>query len=81
MRKKLWIVLLVIGIIPFVVPLIYGIYNSIAGFSGLCWWMCEYDYGFKAFFNSVLFYSYVFWPTYIIGAILIIISVIKLKNK
>ena len=82
MRKNLWIVLLIVGIIPFIAPLVYGIYNSINGFSGMCWWACEhYDYGFKALTGSIILYSYIFWPTYIIGIALVILSVIKLKSK
>lgn len=81
MRKKLWIILLVVGTLPFIVSLTFGIYSSISGFSGLCWWQCNYDYGFKAFFDSILLFSYIFWPAYIIGTILIILSAIKIKNK
>ena len=81
MRKKWWTLLLIVGMIPFIVPLVYGIYNSINGFSGLCLWPCDYDYGFKAFADSIMFYSFIFWPTYIIGIVLVFLSVKKLKNK
>lgn len=80
-KKLIWIVLLFIGIIPFVIPLIAGIYDSITGFSGLCFIECDNYYGFQAFIDSIYLYSFIFWPTYIIGAILIILSIIKLKNK
>ena len=52
MRKKWWTLLLIVGMIPFIVPLVYGIYNSINGFSGLCLWPCDYDYGFNPFFGN-----------------------------
>ena len=81
MRKKWWIVLLIVGIIPLAAPLVYGIYNSINGFSGLCLWTCHYDYGFKAFIGSIILYSFIFWPTYIIGIVLVFKSVKKLKSK
>jgi len=79
--KKIWIVLLIIGIISFIIPSAVGLYDSINGFSGICFVGCERDYGIKAFFGSIYLYSYIFWPTYIIGAILIVLSIIKLKNK
>ena len=79
--KKIWIVLLIVGIVTFVIPLIAGIFDSINGFSGLCFVGCERDYGIKAFIGSIYLYSYILWPTYIIGIILIILSIIKLKNK
>lgn len=80
-KKRIWIILLIVGIIPFTIPLITGTYDSIGGFSGLCFVECEKYYGIKAFVDSVYLYSFILWPTYIIGAILIIISIIKLKIK
>lgn len=80
-KKSKWVILLIVGIMLFIVPVVIGIYNSINGYSGLCWWSCEYYYGFDALIDSILIYSYIFWPTYIIGALLIIFSIIKLKKK
>jgi len=79
-KKKIWITLLIIGIIPFLTPLIIGIYDSINGYAGLCFFSCEKEYGFKAFLGSVYLYSYICWPTYIIGLFLIILSIFKLKR-
>ena len=83
MKKKriVWISLLIVGIIPFAIPLIAGIYDSLIGFSGLCFIECDNYYGFQAFIDSIYLYSFIFWPTYIIGVILIILSIIKLKNN
>ncbi|MGM9849969.1 MAG: hypothetical protein ACI31V_03625 [Bacilli bacterium] len=81
MKKKFWIVFLIVGIIPFIIPIISGIYYSIRGYSGLCWWQCDYYYGFNAFIDSIILYSYILWPTYIIGIVIIVLSIIKLKNK
>ena len=81
MRKKWWVVLLIVGIIPLIVPIVYGICNSINGFSGMCLWTCDYDYGFKAFVSSIILYSFIFWPTYIIGIVLVSLSLKKLKSK
>ena len=80
-KKIVWISLLIVGIILFAIPLATGIYDSISGFSGLCFIECDNYYGFQAFIDSIYLYSFIFWPTYIIGAILIILSIIKLKNK
>lgn len=80
-KKIIWIALLAVGIIPFAVPLIIGIYDSINGFSGLCFFQCDNYYGLNALLDSIYLYSFIFWPTYIIGIILIIISIIKLKYK
>ena len=75
-KKKLFKILLAIGILAFAIPLIYGIYCSIHGVS----FMFNYIYGFDAFYITVFFYSWFLWPTYIIGILLIIISAIKLKK-
>lgn len=80
-NKIVWIVLLIIGIIPFAIPLIAGIYDSINGFSGLCFIACDNYYGFQAFLDSIYLYSFIFWPTYIIGAILIVLSIIKIIKQ
>ena len=80
-HKKIWIILLVIGIIFFAIPLTVGIYDSINGFSGICFVGCEKYYGIKAFIDSIYLYSYIFWPTNILSIILKILSIIKLNKK
>ena len=43
---------------------------------------CTKYYGFSAFIDTIIWISYVFWPFYIVGLVLIIISIFKLlKNK
>lgn len=79
-KKVLWIILLIIGLLPFIGVLIISTHAAIFGFSGLCLLECSYYYGFEAFRDSIILYSFVFWPTYIIGLILIIISIIFLKR-
>ena len=82
MKKKiLWIILLILGIIPFIMPLISGIYDAIYGYTELLCFDCTKEYGIKAFINSIYLYSAFFYPTYIIGFILMFISIIKLKKK
>lgn len=77
-NNKLWIVLLIIGFIPFLIALLVGIYFAINGFSGLC--LCGNFYGFKAFYESILLYLYNYYPNCLIGLILVILSIIKLKK-
>ena len=79
-KKLIWKFLLIIGSTFFIVPLGAGIYHSITGFSGLCLFDCNSYYGFKAFKDSIILYSFICWPTYIIGSILIILSIFKLKK-
>lgn len=84
MKKKniIWWILLIIGLVPFVLPLIFGIKSAIFGYSGLCLFDCSLDYGFSAFIDSIIIISYLFWPAYLIGAVLIIIGIFKLiENK
>jgi len=77
MKRKIWIFMLILGIIPFIIPLIYGIYSFIFGVT----FFFDTTSGFEGLFNSILMWSFVYWPTYIIGAILIIISAIKIKRS
>lgn len=79
-KKVLWIILLIIGLLPFIAVLTISILASIFGFSGLCLLECSYYYGFEAFRDSIILFSFVFWPAYIVGLILIIISIIFLKR-
>lgn len=78
-KKIIWKIFLIIGLIPFVLVALYGLYSAIFGFSGLCF--CGNYYGLKAFIDSIILFSYIIYPTYIIGIILIILSIIKLRRK
>ena len=80
MKKKkiiIWQVLLLIGLLPFVVPILLGFISIFTGFS----FLAAYSTGFEALFGVLSFWSFLFWPTYIIGIILIIISTIKIKKQ
>ena len=60
MKNVFQILLLLAGIVPFVVPILLGIYRmSIEHWGYLDW---------------LILYSYVYWPTYVIGIILMGIS-------
>ena len=60
-NKKLWWGLLIIGIIPFAAPFIGFAYEMI-NFSS--WTLADW----------LILYSFVYWPTYLIGLALIAIS-------
>lgn len=79
MKKKLWFILFILGLSPFVILLIGGIYASMIGFSPI--WMSTIHYGWDAFRNHVILWSYLYWPSYIVGMILIIVSMIVKKGK
>ena len=66
-NKRLWWLLLVVGIIPFAAPLIAFMYEMINSSS---WTLVDW----------LVLYSFVFWPTYVVGLILTIISVYKLRK-
>ena len=66
-RKKLWWTMLILGVLPFTIPFFGFAYEMLNASS---WTL--FDYWFL--------YSFLYWPTYIIGLILIIISVYKLKK-
>ena len=60
MKNVFQILLLLAGIVPFVVPILLGIYRmNIEHWEYLDW---------------LILYSYVYWPTYVAGIILIGIS-------
>ena len=70
--KWKWIILLVLGSIPFLVALGFCFVSSLLDGGGLLK---------MSFVDYLLGYSFLYWPTYVIGIILIAIYVGKLKNK
>ena len=55
------------GFLPFIIPILSGIYKiTIESWSMINW---------------LIIYSYIFWPSYIIGLILILIGIIRLKRR
>ena len=83
MKKKniLWKAILIIGIVPFVMALGFAAYSAVTGFSGLCILNCKDIYGIPAFLDSIIMYSYVFWPTYIVGLVMEVISIVYAKKE
>lgn len=63
----IWKVLLVLGIFPFVLPLVLGAYRmSIESWTMIDW---------------LVMYSFIYWPTYVVGIVLITVSLKKLLKQ
>lgn len=77
MKKNKWKILLFVGTTPFLAAFFSGLYAAITGFSGLSI-STPPVYGFAAFADWIILYSFVFWPTYAVGLALIIFSAVKL---
>ena len=60
-------ILLIIGICPFILPFVLGIYRM----SIESWTMVDW----------LVMYSFIYWPTYVIGIVLIVVSVKKLLKQ
>lgn len=57
MKKLLWKLLFLAGLVPFILPIVIGLYTmTIESWDYLDW---------------LILYSYVYWPTYVAGIILI----------
>ena len=78
-KKTPWIILLIVGIMPFVIALGGAAYAALAGFNGLAI-TSPLTYGWPAFRDWIVLWSFVYWPTYVVGGICIAISLIKLKK-
>ena len=67
MKKTILKILCAIGIVPFAVPILFGLYNVIVGSK-------------IGFFDTLLMYSFLYWYTYVLGLALIIVSVVMIKK-
>ena len=65
MKKVIYRFLFLIGIFAFIFPLASGIYKM----SSESW----------NFFDWIIMYSFIWWPTYIAGALLIILTAKRIK--
>ena len=68
MNKKIWRTLLVLGIVPFLIPF-FGFGYEMLNASN--WTLLDY----------LVLYSFLYWPTYVVGLALIILSVWKLRGR
>ena len=67
-KDLLWKILLAIGICPFIIPFVSFLWRLVISES---WTLLDW----------LVMYSFIFWPTYIVGIILIVISATKLKKS
>ncbi|MBQ8278459.1 MAG: hypothetical protein IJZ23_01290 [Roseburia sp.] len=59
-KNRKWKIVLAMGICPFILPFIVGLYRvSIESWTMLDW---------------LIMYSFIYWPTYLIGFVLIVIA-------
>ena len=68
MKKELWRTLVVLGVGPFLIPFLGFGYEML---NGSDWTL--FDYWFL--------YSFLYWPTYLVGLVLIVLSVFKLRRQ
>ncbi len=66
MKKNIWKLLIAVGVIPLVLPFILGVYHA----NIESWTVGDW----------LIMYSYVYWPTYVLGILMIAVGVIKLKK-
>lgn len=65
--KNIWNYLFYTGFLPFIIPVLMALYSmSVESWN---------------FFDWILLYSIIYWPTYIVGIILILIAVRKRKKS
>ena len=67
MKKLLWKLLFLAGLVPFILPIVIGLYTMTIE----SW----------EFFDWIVLYSFVYWPTYLAGLIVIVISLIWIFKK
>jgi len=67
-KQSVWFAVLLLGFIPFLLPFLSGLYRmSIESWS---------------LFDWVVMYSFIYWPTYLIGILAIPIALFQLlKNR
>ena len=68
MKREFWRTLLVLGIVPFLIPF-FGFWYEML--NGSDWTLLDY----------LVLYSFLYWPTYVVGLVLIVLSVFKLRRQ
>ena len=68
LQKWMWKILLCLGCVPFLIAV------------GFCLVTCLTD-SWSSFWDCVILYSFLYWPTYVIGIVLIVLSVVKIRKK
>lgn len=73
-KKRVWKILLYLGTAPLLFALGFCFVSSLLDSGGPL-------FGKLSFWDYIILYSYLFWPTYVVGGILIALSVIKMKKN
>ena len=72
-NKFLWYIIIVLGIFPYIIAIINGINAATLEYTA--------DFDFSLFLDGILAYSAENWLTYIMGVLLILISLKHLKYE
>lgn len=72
-KKRVWKILLFLGTAPFLFALGFCFVSSLLDSGGPL-------FGRMSFWDYLIFYSFLYWYTYVIGIILIVLSVIRMKK-
>lgn len=67
MKKYIWKLLIAVGVIPLILPFILGVYHV----NLESWRMGDW----------LILYSYVYWPTYVLGVVLIVAGMVWGKRR
>lgn len=65
-RNTLWNVLLFLGLSPFAAPFLF--------------WLCQFLSTPWPLFDWLVLYSFLYWPTYLIGLVLVVLALCK-RNR
>ena len=66
-KSIIWKTLLIIGICPFILPVVLGVYRM----SIEAWTMVDW----------LVMYSFIYWPTYVVGSVLVVVSFKKIVRQ
>lgn len=75
--KRFWQCVLFLGLLPFLICIGYGLYSA---FTGIAFLWGPAEFGLEGFFTAVVFWSFVYWPTYLAGLTLICLSIWMIRN-
>lgn len=73
-EKRIWKFLLIVGISPFLLAVGYCFVTSALDSGGSI-------LARMTFWDYLIFYSFLYWPTYIIGIVLILLSFTMINRK
>ena len=76
-KRKKWKCILALGALPFAAPVLLGLYDLLfdagIGFPGAAG-------AGESFFEIIVLYSFLYWPTYLIGLGVMILAAVKLRK-